>query len=110
MHQLSSSLLHDEVRGTSQDSAFVEVVKPLPQCPCCVGPFKHEDRGELHEQYELYCQGKDKPTTVSEHSNPGVGNLTDMAQVALQVSIIQYILFLSLYVLVVISSLPSFSL
>ena len=83
---------------------------PVCQCPCCVGPFKHEDRGELHEQYELYCQGKDKPTTVSEHSNPGVGNLTDMAQVALQVSIIQYIVFLSLYVLVVISSLPSFSL
>lgn len=58
---------------------------PVCQCPCCVGPFKNEERSELHEQYQQYCQGKDKPTTVSEHSNPGVANLTDMAQVALQV-------------------------
>lgn len=79
---------------------------PVCQCSCCVGPFKNEDRPAMHEQYQLYCKDKDKPTTVSEHSNPGVENLTDMAQVALQVSILCF----DCYVLIVISILPSFSL
>lgn len=76
---------------------------PVCQCSCSVGPFKNEDRPDLHEQYKLFCNAKGKSKTVSEHSDPGVGNLTDMAQVSIQVSIIQCIL-LSMYVLFVISA------
>ena len=54
-------------------------------CTCSLGPFKNSDRGELTAAFQDYLGSKNDLPTVSEHRDTGLGNLNDLAQLALQV-------------------------
>lgn len=56
------------------------------QCNCACGPFTNSDREDLYNAYQDFLSQQREYSAVSEHRPSGIGDIDELALVAVQVS------------------------
>lgn len=63
---------------------------PICQCTCALGPFKNSDRENLGAAYHDYVDRMESRPTVSDRRDAGLGSLSELTRLAIQVSCLFY--------------------